>query len=186
MVQQKGQISSQKCPQCNKSCTMKNVKLLCATRFRDVVPHHKISTTRFPFTRKGSRAFELYASLNKFTLMHWNCLLMYAGDTLIYWNGVMIYWIVRLIYYDSRIMHWNANLKHRNTKLKHWDVRLKHWDKGLTPWDGESMHSTGVFGLCIFFGFYIMYWIFLFFILFYLFFFNFPSFLVTFSDFGVS
>ncbi|PWA66361.1 zinc finger, RING/FYVE/PHD-type [Artemisia annua] len=63
-LQQKGQRSSQKCPQCNESCTMKNVKLLYATQLHDAVAaaDHKISTTRFPFTNKGSRAFELYVS----------------------------------------------------------------------------------------------------------------------------
>nr|GEX02486.1 zinc finger, RING/FYVE/PHD-type [Tanacetum cinerariifolium] len=63
-LQQKGQKSSQ-CPQCNESCTMKNVELLYATRLRDVVADHKISTTRFPFTRKGSRAFKLYTSIQQ-------------------------------------------------------------------------------------------------------------------------
>ncbi|PWA41976.1 zinc finger, RING/FYVE/PHD-type [Artemisia annua] len=60
-----GRSFSQKCPTCRKSCTMKDVKLLYCTRLsrlRNVVADQKISTIRFPFTKKGSRAFELYVS----------------------------------------------------------------------------------------------------------------------------
>ncbi|PWA61625.1 hypothetical protein CTI12_AA375540 [Artemisia annua] len=44
---------------------MKNVKLLYVTRLQDAAAaaaDYKISTTRFPFTKKGSRAFEIYVS----------------------------------------------------------------------------------------------------------------------------
>ncbi|PWA61623.1 RNA-directed DNA polymerase, eukaryota [Artemisia annua] len=47
------------CPQCNKLCTLKDVKVLYATRLQ-AAANHKISTTCFPFTEKGFKAFKLY------------------------------------------------------------------------------------------------------------------------------
>nr|GEW99733.1 zinc finger, RING/FYVE/PHD-type [Tanacetum cinerariifolium] len=58
-LQQVVQNSSRKCPQCNKLCTLKDVRVLYATHLQ-AASCHKISTTRFPFTEKGFKAFKQY------------------------------------------------------------------------------------------------------------------------------